>query len=541
MKTWEISDIDGNLLHAGRAKTRKKLIENLVRDGKSFERADLAHADLSGLELSKGNFTSALLTKADLRGTQLQSAILRNAILDDAQCHGARFDRADLNGATITGTQFAGARATYASFRGARITGADFTKVSASSSVFSHAHISDTSFTGSRMLNADFGNSTVLACDFSGTRLETSLFTNAVDDSQTNWTRHLPNRTRNSIIVGCTFDRETVLSPTVPAFKLDAIINKMAEFGLFASTALAMLGVGSQLPEFLANEEVLASNISSGVGFLGVFVGAYLIKEGVGQYVEEKVKKGLDYVLQRVRGVYNELDRWGVHRSNIVMTMARGRSCKLMKDMLASKAPEAMSKGFWPSFKSFWSGLGEVIICDRRHLALALGAVSANRKRSYSLPRDIVLARPSTQKHSSEPTLKVLSFLKDGKSSAVWECPGERTITTLYSADNSFIGCWAEDGVPNEVLASYLPDCHTSGERVFETFVRDLLASHDWEQFTFPSDTHYCQAGADGTLLVFRAADRRLDNPDGPAVIFPDDESRNVRNGTIQVHQPFGR
>ena len=65
---------------------------------------DLAHADLSGLNLVLVNFSGALLREADLSLANLMGADLRNADLRGANLVGARPIGVDLAGADLRGT-----------------------------------------------------------------------------------------------------------------------------------------------------------------------------------------------------------------------------------------------------------------------------------------------------------------------------------------------------------------------------------------------------------------------------------------------------
>ena len=86
-------------------------------------RAELAGADLSGLDLRRAN-----LYAADLQGANLSDAILAKAHLSEANLSGANLTGADLRGANLMAANLSGADLTGARLQAAILTGADLEK-----------------------------------------------------------------------------------------------------------------------------------------------------------------------------------------------------------------------------------------------------------------------------------------------------------------------------------------------------------------------------------------------------------------------------
>jgi hypothetical protein len=532
MRAWVIYDTEGRALHEGRAKTKRGFIADLVAAGASLAGANLSGLDLSGLDLRRADLSGADLSRTDLRGAQLQEAVLRRADMRECRAQGAKMERARCEQTRWDGADLSGARLTYATFRGATFRRSSLKGVAASSCVFSHANIEDTDFSGAWLINSDFGNSVLVSADFSGARLDHRALGGDENPMRDKFARHLPNRTRGAIVVGCAYDARTVLSRTVPAMHADRRVSRIAKAALWASSSLGVVAAGASAEEFL-HGTFLSSHLGTGAGFVVVLGALYLAKEGVGEWAKDKISDCLRGVVRKVRETVNHVGRMGTRRFHIVCAMVRHGSPEPLLRALRAKAPDARRSGFWHAFQSFVSDLGHVVVCDRRHLAMALGALSANRNRTYHLPEDIVLVRADRDPKGS-PAPCAVCFHRDGTSSAVWKLPGGGHATTRYGEAGGLEGCWSPDGSPADASGLGLPDASLRRLDAAHAMEAALLDDHDLSWFDYPRDTHYLQAGRDGAILVHRAVDRRIDNPSGSPAIVTAAESWIVRNGSVE-------
>lgn len=533
MKKWEIKDRRGVVLYQGEAPTKREFLEDLFRNEVSFAGADMRRFDLSGMFIEHIDLDGADLTGADLRGAHLEEASLKGAILKNAKLQGARLERAYLQSADLTGANLAGSRATYANFRGATLNEADLTSMSGSSTVFSRVRAKNAKFIGAGLVNSDFGNSEILSCDFSGADLGHRMFGEKDERISNDLARHLPNRSRYAVVVGCDFDKESNLPETVPAFRRDRRTGKLAEFGLWSATTLGMIAIGTQVPvDFLA-ETALSSRLGTGSGFIVSIGAVYLLKEKIGGWLEDGFTGSMKKVVQGAQQGINALHRWGAHRKDIVAAIASRGADDMLKQALTATGQEAAAQGALGRFKSFFTDLGQVILCNRTHLSLALGALSSNRQRNYKLRDNIVLVRADTDKDSPAPN--VMGFLKDGRTTATWKT-GDNSLTLLYDGEDELVGAWNEKGEALDYRDIDLPECAAHGLTAVSAFERQILDDNGLEEFIYPDKTHHLHSGRDGTIFVHRTKDRRLDNPEdgAPALIQTDNTGLQVKNGSIR-------
>lgn len=535
MRIWEIKSRDGKVLHSGKAKTRRALIASLVAGGKSLARADLRKADLNGLDLQEADLQGALLDEANLSGAQLQGANLSGASLRAARGQGARFDQANLGGADLTAADLTGARLTYASLRAAIIDRAVFRGASAASVSLAFARGEGADFSGAGLVNADFAHATLIKCDFCGAKLGHRAFGNRPEEELERLCAHLPDRTRGATVVGCDYDEETSLATTVPAMRSDRRVNRLTRFGLWASSTLAFVGGIEHGFDLLQGAQLASAHLGTGIAFVGVMSGMALLKTGIGDWVGEKAREGMGYLTRKVRETMAEMHRVGARRWHLVCAIGRAGSLQSLRLALAARAPDADRMGVFSAFRSFVGDLGDVILCDRRHLAMALATLSADRHLRVGLPRDVVLVRCDRDQGCKVGPCAV-SFLKDGTSTAIWPLPGGRHARAVYGSEGELVRCLDDSGAAVDLRTLGLPDAAATRLGSALEFEAALLADHDLGGFSYPREDHMIAEGRDGSFIVQRVADRRIGNTasgNHPAVVRPDGTGLLMRNGSV--------
>jgi len=94
---------------------------------------------------------------------------------------------------------------------------------------------------------------------------------------------------------------------------------------------------------------------------------------------------------------------------------------------------------------------------------------------------------------------------------------------------------WDADGRPSDHGSLGLPP--EAGGRLSAALALEAaaLAGHGLDGFGYPRDTHMLRNGRDGTILVQRRGDRRIDNPASgqPALVRLDGTGLMVRNGSV--------
>ena len=131
------------------ALTAETVVAHVAR-GESLASTFLAKLDLSGRELSNGDFRDAILADTDLSGADLSGADLTGAVLA----------RADFSGARLKGANLRGANLTKANLSGADLTGAVLDDAVAAEACFVKAKLDHGSANGARFLEADLSHAT---------------------------------------------------------------------------------------------------------------------------------------------------------------------------------------------------------------------------------------------------------------------------------------------------------------------------------------------------------------------------------------------
>lgn len=554
VKLQQIHDVDGVLLHSGQAKTRRGFIEDLVKHGKSLDRANLADMDLSGLDLTRIRARDACLDGVDLRGARIKEAdftgssflstpsnrgdMLRPARLDGCSAERAVFDHCDLSGASIRGASI-----THIKARSTILDGTDFSGSSIGGACFSHARGERTNFSQARLVNADFVCSTLVFPDFRSADLGHNAFGShdpAKKDAQRHLYAHLPNRTRGSTVIGGTYDKSTVLCDTVPGIRMDARTSRITRAAITAGTMLGLvtaLHLSEPLIEVAKN---FAGTHGSGdaMGIVAVVGALQLVNHAAGDWAREKSGEILTSLASKVREIMKEADLQGARRIELVCAMTRGRSAAPLRMALASKADEAAARGFWPRFRSFFGrNLGHVIVCDRRHLALALGTMAMHARSAIELRDDITIVRcdgPHACGNEGFPC--AMRFMRDGRSTAVWPVAEDGHVTACYGRNGVFEGCRTEDGKEIDPVEAGLPDVAMGRLPAVLALEAAVLSDHGLADFDYERETHTLRDGRDGSILVYRRSDGVLSNPsrDQPAIIRADGTTIRMVNGAVK-------
>lgn len=545
MQAWTVKDVDGNVLHVGAARSKRAFVQELSLAGKS-----LAHANLSMLDLSNLDFTGAILDGADLAGADLRGAVLKNASAIKARfvktrLQGAKAQNTSFDEADMTSAEMSGMRATHSSFRHTRLDGADMSDLDGATCDFTRATADKADLREANLVGCEFTRSTWLQCNFEGANLVHRPFC-PNDERSSSLERHMPIRTRGAIVVGCRYDDETKLSHTVPAMQADKRLNRLTDRALWTlSTGSLALGAMKLLDG--VSEDALLSHLptlegiphfNAGLGVAGVvmvFSALHVLKDGLIEKARDMMKESLERVVRDTRQMINGMDRHAKHRVHLVVMMARHCSLEPFRRVLEAKSEEARKRGFFGGVRSFFDGLGHVVLCDRRHLALALSALSKERVGTFSPERTVTVVRCDREKSAYGPT--AVSFMPDGRARAVWPIAGtQERITVSYDGAGAVSGCVDIAGKSRKLADLDLPDA--AGGRLSSVFEFELalLADNGLTGFSYPRDTHYITAGADGSLLVRSLANHNLDNPHygSPALVRKNGTGILARNGKLR-------
>ncbi len=158
------------LTEADRQKLRDRVVAAIETDG-DCAGWDLSDADLSGLDLSGGNFEGALMARADLTGAKLDGANFEDAVLDHATLAGASLVKTNFTKASLFAaegeelhfeeTLLDGAAAMHGRFPRARFTDCTCVK---------------TELIGADLVGASFERTTLDRADLSRAKLDDAVF-----------------------------------------------------------------------------------------------------------------------------------------------------------------------------------------------------------------------------------------------------------------------------------------------------------------------------------------------------------------------------
>lgn len=143
-----------------------ELVERAAREGWDLTGRDLSEGDYRGRELSGVDFSGADLTDADFSGARLADAKFDGAVLTRA-----RFDGADLTRARIHG-----ARLHENSFAGARLAGADLAELVFDKVDFTAADGTGADWSGITLSGINVVEGSLAGCDLTGARIHNTAF-----------------------------------------------------------------------------------------------------------------------------------------------------------------------------------------------------------------------------------------------------------------------------------------------------------------------------------------------------------------------------
>lgn len=546
-----IKDRNGSELYQGVAYSRREFIECLVRQDKSLAGADLRSVNLKNAHLSGADLSGADLTGAELNGAILTGCNAKGATLDKAILSGAELSDAQLQGASLVEVTMVDAQARRANFRGAILDGAKLHRTQFERAVMTFTRMKRVSFRDAKLRDVDFGNARISRCNFNGADLSSTAYLKM---------RHQPDRTRKAIVVGGSYvNTDMDESKNIGKFKTDRRVTSAASHLFWGTTMLATMGTFAavsrhiKLPEiswdhvaslaaqawespfeFLGTPEGLATSMA----VVGIFAARTFVRDMAEDTMKMLLGNGLAKAAQWLRENLNVALNTGRNIKNMVVACGSERSLAPLRKGLEATRKKAWKRGFWSNFSYMLSGnVGAFILCDREHLAMALGALSANRERGYILSQDIILLR-KTDKDDPGKEPAAIRFHKDGETTVVWAEGGEPSQSLRYSPEGYLIDRfdWSTRGRHSD------PGDVPYSDNVLSAlggFQKAILEQADLPGFRYPEEDHYIHYGRDGSIIVYDSKTRQVDNPLGPALITPDDMGHFYRHGRYLDKEPI--
>ena len=543
-RRWQIKDMNGNVVYEDFAHCRKDLVVLAALKRIPLVGADFRGHDLSNLFLKGLVADGACFDGADLRGATLDDPERALGVVRRRPHAGRQGPERHLRRFRHDEVGMAGMRGTRTSFRYCVLDEADLSDMDSATSDFTRVRATKATVRRARLVGAEFARSTWIQCEFEGADLSHKPF--CPDDPRSpSLEAHMPHRSRGAVVVGCSYDEKTVLSATVPAMRSDRVVSNVTEralyglsTGAFALTTMKLMhGVSEEaLLEHLPSLEGIP-HLDTGLGVAGVVVvmlAMHVVKDGLVEKARDVMKDAMGKVVLNARQMLNSLERHGKQRLNLVAMMARNCSLEPFRRALDARSDEARSRNVFGGVRTFFDGLGQVILCDRRHLALALSALSKERVGTYLPERPVTVVR-CDRKESTTTGPTAVMFMPNGCANVVWPMKGKERVTVSYGSTGEVAGCVDHRGRKRDIETLGLPPCASQRISAVFDFEMELLADHGLDGFAYPRDTHYVTSGSDGTILVRNLRSHTLDNPEkgSPALVRMDDTGIISRNGRL--------
>lgn len=532
VKAVSIKKPDGSVIWIGSARSWRAAVVAAVREGVSLEGADLRRINLSRLDLTGANLRGALMDGADLRGCVLKEACLEDVSLVKVRAQGANFDLASMSGITAEDSDFTGCSMVFANLRHARLSRSVFEGVSAASCRLSESTQKNCSWDKSDMHNADFRDAEVIECSFKGTDLRHRAFGGLPKEEMERLSAHLPNRTAGANVVGCTYSKDTLFADTVPAMKADNRSTSMTRAGLWAASTLGVVtGVEKAFEAVSELGHVMNMGHLAAGGIIVVVSALTLLKESVIENIRERMSKGLGNLINAIRTHGAEINERSGRKLDLVILVGRSMSLEPIRMALSARETDARRAGIWSVFSTFVTGMGKVILCDRRHLAMAMATLCSAREKGFRLKEDITFLHCEHGCHGS-PSPCVMHLRVNGSSSAAWKLSDGEYVIASYSSDGSLLH--ADDGNGHEIPLSSLPPHAIARASAMLAFEAAMLETHGLGSFHYNSTTHRVEEGRKGALLVRRRSNGRIGNKDGqPAIVPLEGDCIFMSNGSV--------
>lgn len=504
-------------MYEGSGTSKKDFIQQLIKSGASLANSDLRSLDLSGLDLSDADFEGADLSDAKMEGATISGANFKKTKMINVSLVAAVATRQSyFCEADMTNADCYRMKGTFANFRGAKLDKVRFEKASLTGAVFNYANCSKVDFRETSLKNTDWGSSYLISCDFRGADLTTS---GPIDES------HMPHRMRRTISVGSRLNDDTKMpesglnvlqwdrkitraNRTLAAFAFTTALVAVNHYapGLGEAVQGAMTYVSELVSKEAAGVILIASALTFGADFVQDVIkgGSFnvIVKAGT------KIREFLDAALAR-----------GTELKNMVVAIGKTKSLHPIIKALESVKGKSVQWNVTESIKHVLTSTGEsFVLCDKEHLARALAHISSNRHRGYSIPRDIILVRNDK---IDDRIPSCIRFHKNGDTTVLWDKNGKTRYAVVY--DDHGVPKHALDyltGEPSSDMTK-IPNA-SSLMKATVSFERELLAQAELLDFDYDREKNYITAGRDGTLMVHKISNRRLDNDRGPAVLIPE-------------------
>lgn len=514
LRTFNLLDRSGNVLHSGEAISRRRFVESLIARKVSFAGADLRgyplnHLEIDGLDFSGADATGASLVGTSACGGNWSGAILRGVQADGFRARNARFAGADMGPEKGEPSRFRGADFSGADMRAGILDAVDMEEACLHAANLSWVRASRAIFKDAVLVNVEHANASYQRCDFSGADLSARVGDNVLVHA---------SRTRGTRAIDCLY-KGASMDGGAGAFRIDANMGGMVRAVGLGVSALAVAAAAKWIPEE-AGLTVTQGILGQGV----LLIAAVGLANWMRQVVEDKTKehlgRGVSMALRSVTEFVANASRSGVRLAKLCAVMADDEARGLLVRSLSATGARAREAGALDLVASVALDGAEVVLCDRRRLAFALAHLHGERMKGVKLTSDLVLVRDF---EGSSDAPSALRFAEDGGMTAVWRGDRGRLRTVSWDRNgqvHASEGFWGDIPTVDRVKAAF----------------EDALWRDHGERRPYLSKSHRLVAGEDGSIQIVHEKTGKLNNPWGFAYLGVEGEMRVYNQGAQQGH-----
>ena len=511
LRSFQVRDRVGRVVHEGEATSLRRFVEALVERKVSFAGCDLRgfplnHLEIDGLDFSGCDATGAALVGASACGANWSGAILRSVKADGLRARNARLCGADLGPDAEEGpSRFRGADFSGADLRAAILDEADMTEAAFMAANMSWCRARATVFKGASLVNAEHADASYHRCDFTDADLSAHVGEGV---------EALACRTERASVVDCVYAGTTIGDGAL-AFRSDANTGTLVRAVGLGVSALAVAVAAKWIPE--------EAGLGFTQGLLGhgaMLVAAVGVANWLREFLEEKTKehlgRGVSAALRKATQFIASASRSGIRVGRLCAVMADDRTRRVMSAAFDATTRDAAAMGVMETIGEVTVGGTEVVLCDRRRLALALAHMHAERTNGVRLTSDLVLIRDCEGAGDAPVGLR---FCVDGGLTAVWRGEGGRLRSVSWDRSGNVHGTqgfWGDVPDPDRAKAAF----------------EDALWRDHGERRPYLSQAHRLVAGRDGSIQILHRKTGRLNNPWGFAYLGVGGDMRVYRYGS---------
>ncbi|MBO9428501.1 hypothetical protein [Sulfitobacter sp. R18_1] len=340
--------------------------------------------------------------------------------------------------------------------------------------------------------------------------------------------KDFPNKVRGAVFVNLRINKETELNGmNRRALQISNAVRMVSKVGFTTAAFLLMATVDVAGFGWV---DGATSSLGSG-SLIAVSAALDFMKSGTFEdIIGSRIKKRVEDVLvgSQKAVVWNARTLRERMRNLRVVWGGKEAMEPLMRAMqVVSKDGKKVGKSK-SLFRALKGDGDTIIVCDKKMLTKAISNISSNRKRKYSVKKDVTLARVGAGKNNLEAA-STLTFHKTGNKSLSFLIDDQVILVTTSDdqKDPTCINIETGSEYPLSKLESYGVSKNDSGvyaiDKAIDKFERAVLDENGLKDFSYDSDTSYVTSSQNGrTLLVCNRNTREVHSREGAALVHLD-------------------